>query len=111
MDPSQATTEVSRTPPHTMSTRPGTVTNSPASLGADLIAASVEPPPHESTRVEITELKDPEVKDFGWNSPPRDVPAPLVHGLSNEDIYTLVRRFNKARTEYALCGRGSYDTF
>ncbi|KZS97170.1 hypothetical protein SISNIDRAFT_449932 [Sistotremastrum niveocremeum HHB9708] len=36
-----------------------------------------------------------EVKDLGWNEKPEDVPAPLVGGLDNEELWTLVRRFNK----------------
>lgn len=38
---------------------------------------------------------DEEVKDLGWNEPPEKVPAPLVGGLRNEELWTLVRRFNK----------------
>ena len=56
-----------------------------------------EPPPHPSTKPEILKLKDPAVKDFGWNSPPNAVPSPLVHGLSNDDLWVLIRRFNKVR--------------
>ncbi|KAL5316499.1 hypothetical protein ACEPPN_015547 [Leptodophora sp. 'Broadleaf-Isolate-01'] len=36
-----------------------------------------------------------EVRDLGWNDHPSDVPAPLVGGLSNEELWTLIRRFNK----------------
>ncbi|KAF8247893.1 hypothetical protein K440DRAFT_550127 [Wilcoxina mikolae CBS 423.85] len=36
-----------------------------------------------------------EVKDLGWNEPPEKVPAPLVGGLPNEELWMLVRRFNK----------------
>ena len=93
MDPAQATTQTITPPPD----QPTATGDTRASQGANLIAATVEPPPHESTRVEVTELKDPEVKDFGWNSPPRQVPAPLVQSLSNEDLFTLIRRFNKVR--------------
>ena len=96
MDPHEAMADASNTlQPSNNSETTSTNENQPAPPGADLIAASVEPHPHESTKVEVTELKDPEVKDFGWNSPPRLVPSPLVHGLGNEDIYALVRRFNK----------------
>ncbi|KAI5777244.1 hypothetical protein EDC01DRAFT_719812 [Geopyxis carbonaria] len=35
------------------------------------------------------------VTDLGWNEPPTAVPAPLVGGLGNEELWTLVRRFNK----------------
>jgi hypothetical protein len=36
-----------------------------------------------------------EVKDLGWNEHPSDVPKPLVGGLHNEDLWLLVRRFNR----------------
>ncbi|KAH7314114.1 hypothetical protein BKA65DRAFT_600161 [Rhexocercosporidium sp. MPI-PUGE-AT-0058] len=36
-----------------------------------------------------------EVRDLGWNDHPSDVPAPLVGGLPNEELWTLIRRFNK----------------
>ena len=36
-----------------------------------------------------------EVRDMGWNDHPADVPTPLVGGLPNEELWTLVRRFNK----------------
>ena len=35
-----------------------------------------------------------EVKNLGWNDHPDDVPE-LVGGLDNEELWTLVRRFNK----------------
>ncbi|CZS92139.1 uncharacterized protein RAG0_02633 [Rhynchosporium agropyri] len=37
----------------------------------------------------------PEVRDLGWNDHPANVPAPLVGGLPNEELWTLIRRFNK----------------
>lgn len=36
-----------------------------------------------------------EVRDLGWNEKPHDVPSPLVGGLPNEELWTLIRRFNK----------------
>ena len=39
-----------------------------------------------------------EVKDLGWNDHPSDVPAPLVGGLPNEELWTLIRRFNKVNS-------------
>lgn len=36
-----------------------------------------------------------EVRDLGWNDHPTDVPVPLVGGLPNEQLWTLIRRFNK----------------
>jgi len=36
-----------------------------------------------------------EVRDLGWNEEAVDLPTPLVGGLPNEELWTLVRRFNK----------------
>jgi|SRR5579859_1384269 len=36
-----------------------------------------------------------EVKDLGWDEDPNRIPAPLVGGLPNEELWVLVRRFNK----------------
>lgn len=36
-----------------------------------------------------------EVKDLGWNEHAANVPSPLVSGLHNEDLWLLVRRFNR----------------
>ena len=38
--------------------------------------------------------EDGKVKNLGWNEHPNEVPD-LVGGLDNEDLWTLVRRFNK----------------
>lgn len=57
---------------------------------------------HELANAEFEELGaaqvdhgQTEVRDLGWNEHPVDVPAPLVGGLPNEELWTLVRRFNK----------------
>ncbi|KAK7415445.1 hypothetical protein QQX98_005896 [Neonectria punicea] len=36
-----------------------------------------------------------EVKDLGWNDHVRNVPVPLVGGLDNEELWILIRRFDK----------------
>jgi hypothetical protein len=36
-----------------------------------------------------------EVKNLGWNEPQEAVENPLVGGLTNDDLWVLVRRFNK----------------
>jgi hypothetical protein len=36
-----------------------------------------------------------EVKDLGWSHPVANAPTPLVGGLPNEELWTLIRRFNK----------------
>ena len=38
-----------------------------------------------------------EVRDLGWNEPKEAIPAPLVGGMENEDLWVLVRRFDKVR--------------
>jgi len=38
---------------------------------------------------------EPEVRDLGWNAPIEEVARPLVGGLPNEELWTLIRRFNK----------------
>jgi hypothetical protein len=42
---------------------------------------------------------DEEVKDLGWNQPKEGIPAPLVGGMENEDLWVLVRRFDKVCVE------------
>ena len=39
-----------------------------------------------------------EVKDLGWDEDPEHIPTPLVGGLLNDDLWVLVRRFNKVRS-------------
>ncbi|KAM7212950.1 Protein of unknown function (DUF3292) domain containing protein [Rhypophila decipiens] len=36
-----------------------------------------------------------EVLNLGWNEPKEEIAAPLVGGIDNEDLWLLVRRFNK----------------
>ncbi|KAK3951626.1 hypothetical protein QBC32DRAFT_314735 [Pseudoneurospora amorphoporcata] len=36
-----------------------------------------------------------EVRNLGWNEPKQDIAAPLVGGIDNEELWMLVRRFNK----------------
>jgi hypothetical protein len=38
---------------------------------------------------------DEEVVNLGWNEPKEQIMNPLVGGLNNEDLWILVRRFNK----------------
>ncbi|KAF2167645.1 hypothetical protein M409DRAFT_53638 [Zasmidium cellare ATCC 36951] len=41
------------------------------------------------------EVHDEEVKDLGWTVDNEKIPNPLVGGMPNEDLWVLVRRFNK----------------
>lgn len=71
----------------------------------EIVEAHEEEPPTESHELAQADhdLKgaaqidhdSPEVKNMGWNEPPKDVPNPLVGGISNEELWTLLRRFNK----------------
>lgn len=36
-----------------------------------------------------------EVVNLGWNEPKEAIENPLVGGLNNEDLWILIRRFNK----------------
>lgn len=36
-----------------------------------------------------------EVVDLGWNEPASAIANPLIGGMKNEDLWLLVRRFNK----------------
>lgn len=36
-----------------------------------------------------------DVVDLGWNEKKEDIPAPLVGGMDNEELWLLVRRFNR----------------
>ncbi|KAK5001183.1 hypothetical protein LTR66_000060 [Elasticomyces elasticus] len=38
---------------------------------------------------------DGDVKDLGWNEPPEKIAKPLVGGLPNDELWVLIRRFNK----------------
>jgi hypothetical protein len=41
-----------------------------------------------------------EVRDLGWNEEAANVPQ-LVGGLPNEELWTLIRRFNKVGSIYS----------
>ncbi|KAK5680587.1 profilin, required for normal timing of actin polymerization in response to thermal stress [Elasticomyces elasticus] len=38
---------------------------------------------------------DDDIKDLGWNQRNEDIPKPLVGGLPNDELWILIRRFNK----------------
>ncbi len=50
---------------------------------------------HEEKGASQIEHGHTEVRDLGWNDNVTDVPTPLVGGLQNEDLWILIRRFNK----------------
>jgi len=38
---------------------------------------------------------DKEVHDLGWNEKKEDIAAPLVGGMDNDELWLLLRRFDK----------------
>lgn len=59
-----------------------------------LATADSEPEPGPVGHAQV-EHSETEARDLGWNDLPEKVPKPLVAGLSNEDLWAHVRRFNK----------------
>lgn len=49
---------------------------------------------------------DEEVVDLGWGEPKEEVVEPLVGGLGNEELWMLVRRFNKVGGVFADWKKG-----
>jgi hypothetical protein len=73
------------------STTSTTLTDEPTDSHALAMEAAKNPEQVGAAQLQHRE----EVRDLGWNEPPEAVPKPLVGGLSNEDLWVLVRRFNK----------------
>jgi hypothetical protein len=42
-----------------------------------------------------------EVVDLGWNEPASQIANPLIGGMKNEDLWLLVRRFNKVSGQFS----------
>jgi Protein of unknown function (DUF3292) len=53
--------------------------------------AMAEPEEKGAAQVE----HDQEIVDLGWNEDPRNIDNPLIGGIKNEDLWVLVRRFDK----------------
>jgi hypothetical protein len=51
---------------------------------------------HENKGAAQHDHGETEVKDLGWNEKQSSIPDPLIAGLSNEELWALIRRFNKA---------------
>lgn len=41
------------------------------------------------------------IRDIGWHRPPAEIPDPLLGGLPNGRLFSLIRRFNKVRRTLA----------
>lgn len=72
-------------------------------LSHTLANAAVEAPEMHTTEKGAAQVDhDEEVVDLGWNSAPAHVESPLVGGMKNEDLWVLVRRFNKVSSRFQL---------
>jgi hypothetical protein len=84
--------------PHTDPTKnegkASSLRNTPTESHA-LALKAAEAVPHEEKGAAQVQHEN-EVVDLGWNEPKEHVAKPLVGGLGNEDLWLLVRRFNKA---------------
>ena len=73
--------------------------NTPSSGSGDVSAPSdshaLATSDHEIIGAVQKDHKNGEVRDMGWLKNPKHVPKELVGGLSNEELWTLMRRFNK----------------
>ncbi|EPT00893.1 hypothetical protein FOMPIDRAFT_112678 [Fomitopsis schrenkii] len=68
----------------------------PVLESANVVAETVELPPDEDLSADARlDLADPDTKDIGWNEDVGHLPPTIVHGLSNENLSLLIRRFNK----------------
>lgn len=68
-----------------------TITDAPTESHALAMEAANRPEVKGAAQVDHAE----EVVNLGWNEPKEAIANPLVGGLNNEDLWVLVRRFNK----------------
>lgn len=64
---------------------------------APTMSHSVAVADHDDKGMAQLDHGEPEVMDLGWHEALDNVPTPLVAGLSNEQLFMLIRRFNKVR--------------
>lgn len=87
---------------HLDATRPSTFNNSPFTTPTSTSSFSNAPTDshalanaeHEERGAAQQKPSRGEVKNLGWFEDPKYI-APLVGGLPNEELWTLIRRFNK----------------
>ncbi|KAF2133223.1 hypothetical protein P153DRAFT_307813 [Dothidotthia symphoricarpi CBS 119687] len=84
-----ATTTAGRT---TTARQTTTILDAPTDSHALALEAAMSAAPEDKGTAQIAHNE--EVLNLGWNEPKEAVASPLVGGLSNEDLWLLVRRFN-----------------
>jgi hypothetical protein len=82
--------------------RATTLTDMPTESHALAMEAAKATDPTEAGAAQVQHAE--EVVDLGWNEPKELIAKPLVGGLSNEDLWLLVRRFNKVRLWNEILG-------
>jgi hypothetical protein len=77
------------------------LSDKPTTSHALAMAAVEEPEEKGEAQVE----HDEETKNLGWNEPPSQIENPLVGGLNNDDLWILIRRFDKVSSRGLFLGR------
>ena len=88
-------TKVTASPSNSVASTMVTPTSSTSASNAPSESHALAAGEHEEVGHVQQGHEEGEVRDMGWNDHPKDVPQPLVGGLPNEELWTLVRRFNK----------------
>ncbi|KAF2086697.1 hypothetical protein K490DRAFT_57606 [Saccharata proteae CBS 121410] len=76
-------------------TEPGKRETAQSLADAPTLSHALAMDDHEEKGVAQLEHADDEVVDLGWNEPKPLIAAPLVGGMDNEELWMLIRRFNK----------------
>jgi Protein of unknown function (DUF3292) len=82
---------------YTPESSPEVTETSPSLENAQTDSHKLATQDHELKGASQLDHDEIEVKDLGWNDKVENVPTPVVGGLPNEELWTLVRRFNKVR--------------
>jgi len=61
---------------------------------------------HEKKGHAQKDHNEAEVRDLGWNEKQDRIARPLVGGINNEELWMLVRRFNKVRQPLTCSQKG-----
>lgn len=74
---------------------PKTTTMMDAPSESHALAMQAASHPEEKGAAQVDHVE--EIVNLGWNEPKEAIENPLVGGLNNEDLWVLVRRFNKVK--------------
>lgn len=92
--------------PHNTDAPPGTVVDpqeenrpAPALHDAPTDSHALATADHEIKGAVHEAVHEEDVADLGWNQSATEIPKPLVGGIENEELWLLIRRFNKQMCE------------